>query len=69
MLFKPDQGHSALLVRGDAPERIYFSTGDLTRDGRDWKASEPAEELRPERSWKGAGLRATPSYRSAITPR
>lgn len=76
-LFASDQRHSALLARGDtlqvfwtrvgdAPERIYASTVDLRPDWREWKASEPIEVMRPERTWEGAGLPAKPSYRSAI---
>jgi hypothetical protein len=75
-LFAPDQRHSALLVRGDtlhvfwtrvgdAPERIYVSTVDLRPDWMAWKASDPIEVLRPERSWEGADLPVEPSYRSA----
>lgn len=73
----PDQRHSALLKRGDtlhvfwtrvgdAPERIYASTIDISKDWMTWKESEPVEVLRPERAWEGAGLPLTPSYRSAI---
>jgi len=76
-LFGPDQRHSALLKRGDilhvfwtrvgdAPERILASTIDLSPDWMSWKESAPVEVLRPERSWEGADLPITPSYRSAI---
>lgn len=76
-LFGPDQRHTALLKRGDAlhifwtrvgdaPERIYVSTVDLTGDWMAWKASEPVEVLRPERPWEGAGLPLVPSYRTAV---
>jgi len=76
-LFESDQRHSALLKRGnllhvfwtragDAPERIYMSTIDLTSDWLSWTVGETIEVLRPERAWEGAGLPVAPSYRSAI---
>ncbi|WP_411288579.1 hypothetical protein [Phenylobacterium sp.] len=76
-LFGPDQRHSAVLKRGDtlhvfwtrvgdAPERIYASTIDLSSDWVSWKESPPVEVLRPERPWEGAGLPLAPSYRSAV---
>lgn len=76
-LFGPDQRHSALLKRGnvlhvfwtrvgDAPERIYHSTIDLTPDWSAWTAGDPIEVLRPERAWEGADLPLEPSYRSAV---
>ncbi|WP_296594870.1 hypothetical protein [Phenylobacterium sp.] len=76
-LFRPDQRHSALLVRGDtlyvfwtrvgdAPERIYASTVALTPDWKAWTASEPVEVLRAKRPWEGGDLPARPSHRSAI---
>lgn len=77
-LFERDQRHSALLKRGetlhvfwtrvgDAPERIYASTVDLSGDWMSWRASEPVEVLRPERPWEGADLPVSPSYRSATS--
>jgi hypothetical protein len=77
MLFERDQRHSALLKRGetlhvfwtrvgDAPERIYVSTVDLTGDWMSWRASDPVELLRPERPWEGADAPLSPSYRSAV---
>lgn len=76
-LFGPDQRHSAVLKRGnllrvfwtrvgDAPERIYVSTVDLTPDWMSWTAGPPVEVLRPERPWEGADLPVIPSYRSAV---
>lgn len=76
VLFAGDQRHSAVAKRGDtlhvfwtrvgdAPERIYASTVDLRGDWMGWRASAPAEVLRPERDWEGAGLPLAPSYRSA----
>ena len=76
-LFNPDMRHSALLTRGrrlyvfwtargDAPERIWLSTIDLTADWMAWRESDPAEVLRPERPWEGALLPAQPSRGGSI---
>lgn len=76
-LFSPDQRHTAVLKRGetlhvfwtrvgDAPERIYASTVDLSGDWMAWKEGAPVEVIRPDRPWEGAGLPLTPSYRSAV---
>ena len=75
LLFNPDMRHAAVLVRGDtlyvfwtqvghAPERILLSTVNLRGDWVNWRASEPVEVLRPERSWEGADAPLEPSYRS-----
>ena len=75
LLFNPDMRHAAVLVRGDtlyvfwtqvghAPERILLSTVGLRGDWLNWRASEPVEVLRPERSWEGADAPLEPSYRS-----
>ena len=77
MLFSLTQRHTAVLKRGDtlfvfwtrvgdAPERIYVSTIDISGDWTNWFVSETRELLRPEREWEGAGLPVEPSYRSAI---
>jgi hypothetical protein len=74
-LFEKDMRHAALLVRGkrlyvfwsrvgDAPERILVSTVALSPDWTTWKASPPAEVLRPERPWEGADAPSIPSVRS-----
>lgn len=76
-LFNPDMRHAGLLVMGDRlmvfwtqvghrPERILLSTVDLHGDWSEWKASAPAEILRPEYAWEGADLPAEPSVRSAV---
>ncbi len=46
---------------GDAPERIMFSTIDLSGDWRTWKASEAVEVLRPERDYECTALADAPS--------
>lgn len=77
MLFSLNQRHTAVLKRedtlfifwtrvGDAPERIYMSRVDISRDWSDWIVSETQEILRPERAWEGADLPVEPSFRSAI---
>ena len=53
-------------ARGDAPERIWLSTIDLTADWMAWRESDPAEVLRPERPWEGALLPAQPSRGGSI---
>ena len=76
-LFNPNMRHSALLARGnqlhvfwtargDAPERIWLSTIDLTADWTTWRESDPVEVLRPERPWEGALLPAQPSRGGSI---
>ncbi|ETX00465.1 MAG: hypothetical protein ETSY1_11110 [Candidatus Entotheonella factor] len=76
-LFDNDMRHSALRLRGslldvfwtrvgEAPERIYVSTIDVSGDWQTWKASEPQEVLRPEMDWEGANLPLEPSVRGAI---
>jgi hypothetical protein len=73
----PATRHTAALVRGDdlhvfwtrigeAPERIYHATMDLAGDWRDWRLSEPAEILRPERPWEGGDLPLEPSVFGAV---
>lgn len=77
-IFEPAQRHTALLLRdgilhvfwtrvGDAPERILHSRVPLRGDWRDWRPEgEPAELLRPEAPWEGAGLPLVPSVRGAV---
>jgi len=76
-LFNDNMRHSALMIRdstlyvfwtqvGDAPERIFLSRIDMRGDWRDWQATEPAEILRPEFAWEGAGLEIAPSTRGFI---
>jgi hypothetical protein len=50
---------------GDAPEAILHSTVDLDGDWAAWRASEPFEVLRPERTWEGVDLPVGPSIRGA----
>ena len=75
VLFNPDMRHAALLNCGDtlhvfwtqvghAPERILWSTIDLSGEWADWSASPPVEVLRPERPWEGADAPLEPSLRS-----
>ena len=75
LLFNPDMRHSALLLRGDtlwvfwtqvgeAPERVYLSSIDLSGDWQGWAESEPVEVLRPEHDWEGADAPLEPSVRS-----
>jgi hypothetical protein len=46
---------------GDAPERILVSTVNLTGRWKDWRASEPAEVLAPEKDYECAALPVAPS--------
>lgn len=73
-MFETNQRHTALLKRGnellvfwtragDAPERIYLSRIDISKDWAHWKASEPVEILRPEHPWEGADAPLLPSQR------
>ena len=76
-LFNPNMRHSAILrrgtrlyvfwtARGDAPERVWVSTIDMTGDWMNWQESAPVEVLRPERPWEGADLPVTPSRGGSI---
>ena len=48
--------------RGDCPERIVYSTIDLTKDWFEWRESAPYETLlEPERDYEGADLPLEPS--------
>lgn len=48
---------------GDCPERILFSTIDLTQDWQNWEASEPIVVLEPELPYEGGDLPHVPSVR------
>ncbi len=75
LLFNKDMRHAALLKRGNtlhvfwtqvghAPERILWSTIDISKDWTTWTESDPVEVLRPEWSWEGADAPLEPSVRS-----
>ena len=75
LLFGPDMRHSAILKRGDilyvfwtqrgdAPERIYVCTIDLTGDWMTWQESPAVEVLRPQFDWEGADAPLEPSVGS-----
>ena len=78
--FTADMRHSALLIRdnklhvfytnrGDAPERIWLSTIDLSGDWQDWTQSESVEILRPGTDYEGADLPVEPSRGGHIDER
>jgi hypothetical protein len=46
---------------GDSPERILLSKIDLTKDWKEWKATEPMAVLEPEMQYEGAHLPLEPS--------
>ena len=54
---------------GDAPERILLSTIDLAGDWHGWKASAPAELLRPEAPYECPDLPLVPSAAGEIEGR
>lgn len=75
LLFNSNMRHAAFLKRddtlfvfwtqvGEAPETIWLSTIALSEDWMKWSATTPAEVLRPERAWEGAGAPRLPSLRS-----
>lgn len=75
LLFNPAMRHAGLCLRGatlhvfwtevgEVPERVLLSTIDLSGDWMAWRASQPVEILRPERSWEGADAPLEPSLRS-----
>ena len=66
LLARGNQLHVFWTARGDAPERIWLSTIDLTADWTTWRESDPVEVLRPERPWEGALLPAQPSRGGSI---
>lgn len=49
---------------GDAPERIYLSTIDVSKPWNDWLESEPLLVMQPEYKWEGADAPLEPSMRS-----
>jgi hypothetical protein len=51
---------------GDAPERVMFSTIDLSGDWLAWKTSAPVELLRPEAPYECPGLPNRPSAAGEI---
>ena len=74
-LFNPDMRHSAVLLRdgvlwvfwtqvGQIPERILFSTIELSGDWNDWKESAPTELIKPGFAWEGADAPLVESVRS-----
>ena len=75
LLFSPNMRHNGLRKRnrtlevfwtqvGDAPERILFSSIDLSGEWTTWSESEQVEVMRPERDWEGADAPLEPSVRS-----
>jgi hypothetical protein len=75
LLFNPNMRHAALLTRGetlfvfwtqvgDAPERIYLSTINISGDWTTWSETPGVEVLRPEFDWEGADAPLEPSVRS-----
>jgi hypothetical protein len=74
----PKVRHSAMWVEGDtlhflytivgqAPERIYISTIDLSTDWMTWKPTSPEVLLEPEMDYEGANLPLTPSQNGVIS--
>ena len=51
---------------GDAPERVMWSTIDLAGDWKNWKASAPAELLRPKAAYECPSLPNVPSAAGEI---
>jgi hypothetical protein len=49
---------------GDAPERIYLSTIDVSKTWKEWVESEPLLVMKPEFKWEGAEAPLEPSLRS-----
>jgi len=49
---------------GQIPERILFSTIELSGDWNDWKESEPSELIRPDFPWEGSDAPLVESVRS-----
>ncbi len=75
LLFNPDMRHAALLLHGttlyvfwtqvgEAPERMYLSTIDVSADWQHWQVANTHEVLRPERPWEGADAPLVTSVRS-----
>ena len=53
--------HVFFTAIGDAPERVMWSTIDLTGDWTAWRASDPVEILRPTAPYECVGLPDAPS--------
>jgi len=48
-------------VIGDAPERMYMSTIDMTQKWEDWKVGPPVEVMRPDMDYECAAQPTAPS--------
>lgn len=46
---------------GDAPERIYLTTIDLTKDWSEWRVTAPVEVMRPDMDYECASAPTVPS--------
>ena len=79
-LFTKDMRHTALKLDGDVlsvfysnaydcPERILFSTMELSPNWMEWKASAPRTLLEPETDYEGANLPLEPSKRGWVPER
>ena len=53
-------------IVGEAPERIYLSTVDLSKDWKEWAPSPAEVLLEPETDYEGASLPLAPSKNGAI---
>lgn len=49
---------------GDAPEKIYVATIDVSKPWDQWELSEPSFVMQPEYDWEGADAPVEPSIRS-----
>lgn len=61
LLPRGDRLHVLFTAIGDAPERILWSTIDMTRDWMEWRASPPIEVMRPDTDYECANLPVAPS--------
>lgn len=64
---KDDTAHIFYTRIGDAPERILYTTIDLSPPWTEWETSERESLLEPEYPWEGAHLPVVPSEAGAVT--
>lgn len=61
LLPRGDRLHVLFTAIGDAPEKLLWSTIDMTRDWKDWRVSTPVEVMQPETAYECASQPIAPS--------
>ena len=61
LVLRGNRLHIFFTAIGDAPERVFASTIDLTSDWTAWRATPPVDVLQPETGYECADMPAAPS--------